>query len=562
MSRQLSTSQPTLRLQTKQLGTAVRRTQRNQVNAMVRLAERLIEKVDQDGLVKLIDEFKKFAGEYATTLDNANQSGQLSFLLRSGIERLLQEWNILSRACEQRRETNPKYMTSEDRRESTRYYLEQADAMLASYCARWKSPDDPVYVPLQKPVVYFEKLYRISRALFAPNIPVISIPLSDYDAPDRWQALAHEMGHHIFWNGVTLDEFVPLQNRMCQAVMDALCRKLGVDFSTAEETTVGRLTLWSLWMEEVFADICGVLFAGPMFALSAQDLAAVSVSKDTELVGVKNDAHPSLYLRPLIALQVVREIADRSSHPDYRDKLMAWAGMGEEVTRGRVPSYEDQLRMQAAREARKSVGGEYDLPVNRPSLSDRWLAFAPKIGKEEYPGAHTTLDDLAGDVPLIVRTLLNEPVWPGDRCLWDLICCHAGHECRDDHRHKTIDDDLADLDRMSWAELPDITSPIFPEIPSAPSSPHSDFEKVLSHLVTTIMAAETFAPDVKAKLFWTLFAAMEIEADAAAYHTHEAEDIVSHSHHVPDPPIAGKLSVSVTWKHSHDEAGRHVYWII
>ncbi len=40
MSRQLSTSQPTLRLQTKQLGTAVRRTQRNQVNAMVRLAER------------------------------------------------------------------------------------------------------------------------------------------------------------------------------------------------------------------------------------------------------------------------------------------------------------------------------------------------------------------------------------------------------------------------------------------------------------------------------------------------------------------------------------------
>ena len=76
------------------------------------------------------------------------------------------------------------------------------------------------------------------------------------------------------------------------------------------------------------------------------------------------------------------------------------------------------------------------------------------------------------------------------------------------------------------------------------------------------MAAEKFAPDVKAKLFWTLFAAMEIEADAAAYHTHEAEDIVSHSHHVPDPPIRGRLSVSVTWKHSHDAAGRHVYWII
>ena len=171
MSRELSTLQPTAQSSSKQLNTMMRRTQLRQVNAMVRMADRLVANIEQEGLTALIQGFQKFAVEYATTLDKANESGQLSFLLRSGIERLLQEWNILSRACEQRRETKPDYMKADDRKEGVRFYLEMADGRLASFCDRWRPPSSTSYVPLQTPVVYFEKLYRISRALFAPGIP-------------------------------------------------------------------------------------------------------------------------------------------------------------------------------------------------------------------------------------------------------------------------------------------------------------------------------------------------------------------------------------------------------
>ncbi|MFZ1627512.1 MAG: hypothetical protein WAV70_01170, partial [Anaerolineae bacterium] len=122
MSRELPTLQPTAQSSSKQLNTMMRRTQLRQVNAMVRMADRLVANIEQEGLTALIQGFQKFAVEYATTLDNANQTGQLSFLLRSGIERLLQEWNILSRACEQRRETKPDYMKADDRKEGVRFY--------------------------------------------------------------------------------------------------------------------------------------------------------------------------------------------------------------------------------------------------------------------------------------------------------------------------------------------------------------------------------------------------------------------------------------------------------
>ena len=547
MSRQLSTSQPTLRLQTKQLGTAVRRTQRNQVNAMVRLAERLIEKVDQDGLVKLIDEFKKFAGEYATTLDNANQSGQLSFLLRSGIERLLQEWNILSRACEQRRETNPKYMTSEDRRESTRYYLEQADAMLASYCARWKSPDDPVYVPLQKPVVYFEKLYRISRALFAPNIPVISIPLSDYDAPDRWQALAHEMGHHIFWNGVGLNEFAKLQNNMREAAARALLHHLNVNLSVTRYESLDaslhkRIDLWARWLEEVFADICGVLFAGPAFAYSAQKLATASVNTLDDLVGADGQTHPSWYLRPLIALQVLREMAAASAHDDYRQAVLDWAGSGEAETQRRAPTYDDFIKSSQDLEWQggKRIPADLRIAAGTALPGDRhWQLFTSLAADEKYPGVEVTLSALAEDVPVIVKALLYEPLWPGQRRLWDLVQRYDAT--------LPIKKQIKELEDLSWVDLPyTLDPPTFPPLPDPQTLP--DSLKTVAERIQRGLRTAQVQRGQEAKVFWTLLSALDVESDGAGYAPHDwASD---HAHE--------QWWFALTRQHKHDTDGLQV----
>jgi hypothetical protein len=77
--------------------------------------------------------------------------------------------------------------------------------------------------------------------------------------------------------------------------------------------------------------------------------------------------------------------------------------------------------------------------------------------------------------------------------------------------------------------------------------------------VAIVHAAETIKPDAKAEVFWKLFAAMEIETNAGTLHSHPVEDIVSHAHNFPDPPILGRASISVTWKHYHDAFGRLIW---
>ncbi|MFZ1472822.1 MAG: hypothetical protein WAV53_12540 [Anaerolineae bacterium] len=58
MSRELPTLQPTAQSSSKQLNTTMmRRTQRSQVNAMVRMADRLVANIEQEGLTALIQGF-------------------------------------------------------------------------------------------------------------------------------------------------------------------------------------------------------------------------------------------------------------------------------------------------------------------------------------------------------------------------------------------------------------------------------------------------------------------------------------------------------------------------
>ncbi|MBK6433417.1 hypothetical protein [Candidatus Amarolinea dominans] len=61
MSRELSTLQPTAQSSSKQLNTMMRRTQRSQVNAMVRLADHLVANIEQEGLTALIQVFRSFS---------------------------------------------------------------------------------------------------------------------------------------------------------------------------------------------------------------------------------------------------------------------------------------------------------------------------------------------------------------------------------------------------------------------------------------------------------------------------------------------------------------------
>jgi len=306
------------------------------------------------GLIIVLEKFLKFANDYVKLLNNAPIPNQ-RFIMNRGVENLLQGFSVLSRACEQRRGV----ITTD----SLGYYLAQAEDMLEGYCTQWQAGNfASPYLKLTTPVVYFEKLFGIARSVYTPEIPIVSIPLTMYNDPYLWLALAHEMGHHIFWNALdSLNESEKFHNHLYSAIKGSV-----------SENSAG---VWQGWAEEVFADICGVLLAGPDYVISCQDTAAERAKNLADLA--KNDGeHPCPYLRPIIAAQVLREIANHIKD----DNL--WNALAK--------------------------------------IELRWENFSQDAGDQPV-GKNLKLADLSAEVQSVAQAILHQPIWPGEKKLWDLI---------------------------------------------------------------------------------------------------------------------------------------------
>jgi hypothetical protein len=341
-------------------------------------------------LSELLKEFSDFANAYISLLKKIPKSiSRHPFVLNTGVEQLLQEWSILSRACEQRHGP-AKGATDKD---SFQYNLREAGKLAKNYCDRWHPEElkNEPYLKLHEPIVYFEKLYRISRAVYAPETPVLSIPLTDYNDRTRWQALAHELGHHIYWNGVDLETSEVVHERLHDAIAEALSASpFALDSEALGrrarlwEHWADRARLWGRWLEEIFADVCGTLLAGPAYAMSAQDTAADRIEKIADLT-IDDHEHPCSYLRPLIALQVLREITSHSStFTSLKTALTEEKGMFER-------------------------------------LEDRWMEFCQGASVLPHTETRLKMENLATDIPSVVQAILHEPVWPHGKSLWDLI---------------------------------------------------------------------------------------------------------------------------------------------
>lgn len=450
----------------------------------------IIDKEEWPGLSKLLEEFSAFSTDYISLLDKIPESiARRPFVLNMGIKRLLQEWSILSRACEQRFE--PEGVTGKN---GFQQNLREAGKLVANYCNRWHhgKPVKEPYLELREPIVYFEKLYGISRAIYAPEIPVVSIPLTDYNPePDyndetRWQALAHELGHHIYWNGVDLKTSKVVHERLHDVIADALSASPPPSDSKALDRArlwwarlwgrrADRVRLWGRRLEEICADIFGILLAGPAYAVSAQDMAADRIGKIADLT-IDDQEHPCPYLRPLIALQVLREIASHSStFTSLKTAVTEEKGMIER-------------------------------------LEDRWMKFCQGASGLAHAETGLTMEDMAADIPSIVQAILYKPVWPHGKSLWDLI------EFYGKEPEKEVEA-LARTELTPLAQISDIEPSDIEEYPPADIAQSSSFKRIWEDLKDRVDDAE-LEERLKPLFFWPLLLGMDL-SEAKWYDYHE-----------------------------------------
>jgi hypothetical protein len=231
-------------------------------------------------------------------------------------------------------------------------------------------------------------------------------------------------------------------------------------------------------LEELFADLTAALLVGPEYAISAQDRVADRVDEVADLVE-DDQEHPCGYLRPLIVLQVLREIAGRSTD--------------------------------------KAFGTELEGLVVH--LDSRWMDFCEKArtrGLEEtgltreLEETRLTMDVLAEDIPIVVRAILNARVWPHDQCLWDLIEFYGKEPTR------------AHVDEFERMEV----TPILP-IPGGrrpirnypPEIATSDGFKRFRRDLERRVAGSRLDDEEKARAFWLALLGLEL-SEAADYHVH------------------------------------------
>lgn len=135
-------------------------------------------------------------------------------------------------------------------------------------------PDMPI-------VLYLENTGKYKRYPFS-DIYLIGVPIPDgYE--DDWNAMWHELGHHLYWNSrINFEKKNFYQGRsegfFEREIADAV-KKLETD--GFEKNQIQKIL--NAWTEEIFADIIGTMIAGQGFVSAATDKVLKSIEKKENL---------------------------------------------------------------------------------------------------------------------------------------------------------------------------------------------------------------------------------------------------------------------------------------
>ncbi len=266
-------------------------------NDLITLAISTTDGKSYPNLVGLLNDLLQFADKYSTYF--LNQPNITRSELNIVLTRLQEEWSRISRACDQRRSAT--FQT----------ILSTTDAHASLYYNRFRGYKTNKDVA---PITYIEKAFEITRFTFT-SYPLMSVPfLFIKEEENIQQSLAHEMGHFIYWNSAPLSQYQGVQTRLKAEVVNQLNTSAPTNNFKQFKGWQDLSQRWEKWFEETFADICGTLFGFQGFFKSACDIASdMSLSN---LIYDDNE-HPVYFLRPFIALETLRWMAQQPTHQGF-----------------------------------------------------------------------------------------------------------------------------------------------------------------------------------------------------------------------------------------------------
>lgn len=166
-------------------------------------------------------------------------------------------------------------------------------------------------------------LNRFYTGGFDSPAPYIVTPRWGYTQPWNWPAYAHEVGHHVYRN--------------VRGLSDELKVNL-IHHLLAQGCGYSMLSLWFNWLEEIFADLFGLLQLGSAFARTQQYIVLLTPPRSsirnltegadprTFLLHAYDFTHPTSYLRVELARKALAT-ADQDTFKLWDD---FFAGMDPE----------------------------------------------------------------------------------------------------------------------------------------------------------------------------------------------------------------------------------------
>jgi hypothetical protein len=125
--------------------------------------------------------------------------------------------------------------------------------------------------------------------------PMLFVPADRIGTPWSWLLIPHEVGHHaglaLSGNGQSLDQ--EWRNVIFQLAYQA----------TGDSRNAA---MWKQWAPEIFADMCGILMAGPPFVSSLQETLAFPRNTMQDIDG--QSVHPPHLLRLCIGTALLRTV--------------------------------------------------------------------------------------------------------------------------------------------------------------------------------------------------------------------------------------------------------------